>query len=109
MSRTRANLRKRRRSGGFSLLELTLAMSISALLALSLYTAMSAAIKARRSANNAIEPTRAVTITADLLTQDFANVPPLRTGGLADSFVGLHQTGLPGGDNDTVMFYTIGS
>ena len=99
----------RRRTTGFSLLELTLAMTIAAMLAVTLYTAMAAAVKARRSINNAIEPTRAVNIAGEMLTEDFKNVPQLHLGGLADSFEGVHQTGLPGGDNDTVQFYTIGS
>jgi prepilin-type N-terminal cleavage/methylation domain-containing protein len=99
----------RRRRTGFSLLELTLAMSIAAMLAVTLYTAMAAAVKARRSINNAIEPTRAVNIAGEMITEDFKNVPQLHAGGLADSFEAVHQTGLPGGDNDTVQFYTIGS
>jgi prepilin-type N-terminal cleavage/methylation domain-containing protein len=100
------NLRSRGR--GFSLLELILAMTMAAMLALSLYTAMSVTIRARRSAALAVEPTRAAVIAADLLRRDLESVLP-PTGVLAGPFIGVHLAGTSGGDSDTAQFCTIGA
>jgi type II secretion system protein J len=91
----------------FTLIELVLAMAMAALLALALYGAMSAAIRARRSADAAVEPTRAVSIAADMIHQDLESVPP-PTGILAGPFQGTHSTG-PRGDNDDLTFYSLGT
>lgn len=92
---------------GFSLLELLLAMAMAAMLALSLYTAMNVALRARTSANAAIEPTRTGMIAIDLVQRDFESVPP-PTGTLGGPFYGAHQpSGL--GDNDQIEFCTIGA
>ena len=98
----------RPRNNGFSLLELVLAMSMAAMLALTLYTAMNVTIRAQRSAARAVEPTRAAVVACDLLRQDFESIPP-PTGILAGQFVGVHQPGASGGDADAVQFCTIGA
>jgi type II secretion system protein J len=108
MTAPRRHHRRRRNAAGFSLLELVLVMSVSAMLALSLYTAMHIALQARKSARAAVEPTRVGAIATDLLRQDFENVQP-PTGILAGPFIGT-----PGGSGqstsagDDVQFYTIG-
>jgi len=104
---------RRRRAGGFSLLELLLAMAMAAMLALSLYTAMNVALRAKSSANASLEPTRAAMIAMDLIQQDFQSVPPpgdsaADTIPLSGSFYGEHLPAA-GGDNDSVEFYSIGA
>lgn len=91
----------------FSLIELTLAMAMVAMLALSLYSAFRVVTNARRSATAAVERTRALAIASDILRQDFESVPQ-PTGVFAGPFIGTHQTGA-GGDNDTIEFYAFGS
>ena len=100
--------RRRRRQSAFSLLELVLVMSVSAMLALSLYTAMHIALQARKSARAAIEPTRIGAVASDLLRQDFENVLP-PTGVLAGPFIGTPGgTGQSGSAGDDVQFFTLG-
>ena len=65
-----------RRSRGFSLLELLLAMSMVAMLALAMYQAMRVTTVARRSAFAAVDSTRAGVVAADLVRQDFESIPP---------------------------------
>ena len=101
-------MNRTRRDSGFSLLELTLAMTMAAMLAMSLYTALNVTIRAQRSAARAVEPTRAAVIAADLLRQDLESVPP-PTGILAGPFIGIHSAGNAGGDSDSVQFCTIGA
>lgn len=96
-----------RRSRGFSLLELLLAMSMVAMLALAMYQAMRVTTVARRSAFAAVDSTRAGVIAADLVRQDFESIPP-PAGILASEFVGLHLTGNSGGDADGVQFSAFG-
>jgi type II secretion system protein J len=101
--------RRGRAAGGFSLLELVLAMGVTAMLALALYTAMHVALRARKSAQAAVEPTRAGAVAADIIGRDLDNVPP-PTGILAGPFVGTHATAptAGGGDGDDLQFYTLG-
>jgi type II secretion system protein J len=99
---------RRSRNSGFSLLELVLAMTMAAMLALTLYTAMNVTIRARRSAALAVEPTRAAVVVCDLLRQDLESVPP-PVGILAGPFIGTHQAGANGADADGVQFCTIGA
>ncbi len=98
---------------GFSLLELLLAMAMAAMLALSLYTAMNVALRAKASANASLEPTRAAMIAMDLIQQDFQSVPPPgdstgNTVPLSGAFYGEHLPAA-GGDNDSVEFHSIGA
>jgi type II secretion system protein J len=93
---------------GFTLIELILAITISVVLAWTLYSAMYSALHARKSAEAAVEPTRAGAIAADLMRQDFDNVPP-PTGILAGPFEGVHSAGQGGADSDDVQFYTVGT
>ena len=99
--------RSRRHRGAFTLMEVVLALLLVSMLAYSLYAAMHIAIVARRSAVNTVEPTRAVVIAADLLRQDLESVMP-PTGIYSGQFLGTHQAGQNGGDNDTVVFYCMG-
>src|SRR5205809_6234764 len=82
-------------------------MALVAIIASALYSAMHVAILAKRSATAAVEPTRAVVIAADLVRQDLESVLP-PTGILAGAFQGTHTSGPAGGDNDSLVFYSIG-
>ena len=99
--------RIRRRRGGFTLMEVVLAMLLVSMLAYSLYSAMHIAIVARRSAVNTVEPTRNVVIAADLMRQDLESVMP-PTGIYSGQFLGTHQAGPAGGDNDSLVFFAMG-
>ena len=84
-------------------------MEMVALLALSMYTALSVAQQARRNSTANVEQMRAVTIAAEVIRQDFESVPP-PTGTFAGPFVGIRQAGAgaSGGDADQIEFFTIG-
>lgn len=102
-----------RTARGFSLLELLIAMAMSAMLALSLYTAMNVTLRARTSANAAIAPTRAGMIAIDLVQRDFESVPPPGDSSSDDVTLGgpFYATHQPAGtgDHDEVEFFTIGA
>jgi type II secretion system protein J len=103
--RQRAPARARARRG-FTLIELTLSMAMVAMLALSMYTALSVAQQARRNGTANVEQMRAITIAADVLRHDFESVPP-PTGQFAGPFVGIRQPGVTG-DADQMEFFSIG-
>lgn len=90
----------------FTLLELTLAVLVAALLAFVLYRSMHVCLRARRSALEAVKPVRALTFAVDVICHDFESVVR-PTGILAGPFVGTRQTG-SSGDADYVEFYSMG-
>jgi type II secretion system protein J len=102
----RLHHRARARTRGFTLIELTLSMAMVAMLALSMYTALSVAQQARRNGTANVEQMRAITLAAEVLRHDFESVPP-PTGTFAGPFVGIRQGGV-GGDADQLEFFTIG-
>lgn len=104
MTRNPANPLRRR---GFTLLELLLAMGMVAMLSLSLYSALGAAYKGKRSAEAAVKPARATAIAADLIGRDLESVMPA-SGNLAGPFVGYHQ-GTIGSATDALQFHTVGN
>ena len=108
MSHPTRRLRRRVRSG-FTLIELTLSLAMVAMLALSMYTALSVAQQARRNGTAAMEQMRAITIAADVLRHDFESVLP-PTGQFAGPFVGIRQAGASGsgGDADQIEFFSVG-
>ena len=94
------------RACGFTLIELTIAMAMAAMLLLSLYAAMYVAIHAKRNATANVDRMRSANIAAEVLSQDFqAVLPP--TGIFAGTFVGTRTAG-PHGNADTLEFYSIG-
>jgi type II secretion system protein J len=99
-----------RHQRGFTLIELILALVICAMLATTMYTAMAVTQRARRSATDAVNRTRAISIAAEMLRRDLESVPP-PTGQLAGPFVGIRQAGASGtgGDADQMEFFTIGA
>jgi len=103
---SQSRLRRRR---GFTLIELTLSLAMVAMLALSMYTALSVAQLARKNGTANVEQMRAITIAAEVLRHDFESVPP-PTGTFAGPFVGIRQAGANsnGGDADQIEFFSIG-
>ncbi|HEX8520739.1 MAG TPA: type II secretion system protein GspJ [Tepidisphaeraceae bacterium] len=95
-----------KRRAGFSLLELTLAMTIAAMLALTMYAAMSFALRARKNTNASVDRMRSANVAMEVLTQDFQNILP-PTGILSGAFIGTKASG-PNGDADTIEYYCIG-
>jgi prepilin-type N-terminal cleavage/methylation domain-containing protein len=66
-----------RNSGGFTLLELLLAMALSLIVAATLAAALFTAFKARTSANNAVDSTREIATVGDIVEREVANgLPP---------------------------------
>jgi len=87
----------------FTLLEMLLATTIVALLAGSLYAALTTALKARRTALASVDGVRKVNTTMELLRTDLlAAVPPRAT--LSGSFVGQAGGGLSGTISDGLTF-----
>jgi len=94
-----------RRSAGFTLLELLVAMSLMVVVAGSLYTALHTGFTARRSAMAAVEPTSQALNAIELLKQDIIGVIPI-DGALAESFIGTSGRSSKGEHADSVAFYT---
>jgi type II secretion system protein J len=100
-------MRRRTTHSGFTLLELLLAMAVTCMLALSLFTSMRTAFKARDSANAAVEPVRAVSIGLEMAGHDLESALPPK-GILAGPFYGVAM-GTPGAEGgDMVEFYAVG-
>jgi hypothetical protein len=92
---------------------LLIALAMSSMLMLALYTAMRVTMKSRDSAAAAVDPIRSASIAMDLIQQDFEAVPPpapsdTSTNILFGPFYGEHQAG-GRGDNDNVQFCSIGA
>lgn len=98
--------RHSRLRGGFTLLELIVAMAMIAIVAASLYAALAIAFKARRSARAQTEVVGSAMIALDVVEQEFRSaVPP--EGTLTAPFVGsMQRIGL--GSIATVSFCTMG-
>jgi prepilin-type N-terminal cleavage/methylation domain-containing protein len=103
-----ARRRKSSDRAGFTLLELILAMSLVAIVSLSLYASMRVAFNAKRSAQAAVAPVRGGAIAADLVCKDLESVPP-PNGILAGPFIGTYQAGaVAGTELDVLDFYSVG-
>ena len=102
---TAPRISSRRR--GFTLLELLLAMTMTAIVAGSLYAAMRIGFRAEAAAEAAVEPVRTADLSMGLLRPDFESaVAP--SGVLRGAFTGKDQTGDGGAPADTLEFYTLG-
>ena len=105
MTSTRSFRQKATRSA-FTLLEIVIAMFIAAILLGTLYSGMYVANRARRSAAAAVDPARAASVAAEMMTQDLQGVLP-PTGTLRGQFLGTRLPG-PTGNADSVEFYCMG-
>jgi len=105
--RCRSAPRRIRARRGFTLLELILAMSLAAMLSVTMYASMTIAYRARRTAEAAVQPIRAATMAIDLVGQDLQSVLP-PNGILRGPFVGTQQAGNGATRADIVDFYCLG-
>jgi general secretion pathway protein J len=90
---------------GFTLLELIVALAMAAILAVSLYTSLHVALKAKERAEAALEPSRTAEVAMEFLRGDFQNAMP-PTGLLAGTFEGTDQSDDRGANGDDVNFYS---
>jgi type II secretion system protein J len=91
--------------GGFTLLELLVAMTLMVVVASCLYTALYTGFKARQSALSAVEPTSQALSAIELLKQDVYGVLPPK-GTLAGAFIGTNSRSRNGADADYLEFRT---
>jgi general secretion pathway protein J len=97
-----------RRSGGrsgFTLVELLVAMAMTAILAGVLFASLRTAFNAQTTATNTLEPARSVDIAMDVIGQDIQNtLQQTTTGVLVSTFEGVDV----GGDTpaDDLTFYS---
>jgi len=93
--------------GGFTLLELIVALAMVAILATGLYASLRIAFRAQSSTERALEPSRTAELALGFISADLRNaLPP--GGVLAGSFIGTNGTGDQGQDADDVTFYGAG-
>ena len=100
-------LQRRPTRPAFTLLELLLALAMTAMLSLSLYMAMSSAMRARDTATASVNRMRAAVLAADLIGKDLESVLP-PTGILAGPFIGQNQGGA-GAEADDLEFACLGA
>jgi type II secretion system protein J len=101
---------RRNNSRGFTLIEMMLAMWMGATVLLILFVSLNIAIKAKRSGENAVTPSRTAAIAIDMISRDLESVPPPNAteGMFAGPFIGTPQNGNAAGEADVLDFYTIG-
>jgi type II secretory pathway pseudopilin PulG len=97
--------RRRRPPAAFTLIELLLAASLVAVVAVTMFAALRTAVQARDACDRATEPVRTADLAFEVIRKDFENaVPP--TGVLAQTFTGNDYTDDRGRDADTVTLFT---
>jgi len=90
---------------GFTLIELTLAMGMVTVVALSLYASLRIAFRASDSATAAVEPPRTAELAMEFLRTDLQNA--LTSGGvLAGTFEGTQSQDDRGHEDDDLIFFT---
>jgi type II secretion system protein J len=94
-----------RGSAGFTLLELVVAMSMVAVLAVSLSESMHVAFSAVKSADAAIDPPRTASVAMDFVSQDLQNALPPGTQ-LAGNFEATQGQDSRGHENDDLVFFS---
>jgi hypothetical protein len=97
--------RRPARRSAFTILEVLISLVVVSTVALSLYSSLRIAFKARRSALAAIEPIQAAEAAMACLERDLESaLPP--TGLLAGDFLGEDATGENGLESDILGFHT---
>lgn len=91
---------------GFTLLELLLATTISAMMALVIYSAMVTGFRSRNTAAVQMDDIRSLSIVMDIVCREFDSILP-PTGTLSGPMVG-YAMGSPGAEADSVRFFCIG-
>jgi len=95
---------RRCHTDGFTLLEMLVSLAIASMLAVTLFTSLHVAFKARESAETSLDPMRTVEAAFQIIRGDLEAAQPPR-GTLASTFVGNDQTGDKGTDADYLGFY----
>ena len=101
-------------AGGFTLIELMLALIIVAAIVPVLYDSLRVAYREKASAELAVEPARTAEVAMDWLRQDLGDamppgvvIPNAATTPLAGSFEGIDGTDDRGRDGDDLQFYSV--
>ena len=95
-----------RSSSGFTLLEMLVAMAMTAVLAGSLYASLRIGFRAREHSENVLAPVRAAGTAFDIIGRDIQCTPAPR-GILAGPFIGLDAKNTTSeGDADSLTFFT---
>lgn len=97
--------RKRGRSSGFTLIELIMASTLVAIVAVGLFASLHVAMDARDAADRAVEPGRTSDLAFDVIRHDLEDAAP-PTGTLAKEFTGTDGQDDRGRDGDYLVFYT---
>lgn len=100
----RSNNPKRRRSG-FTLLELILAMTVTAIVSAALFTSLSGAFKARRQVEDHLSGREAARSVMMTMRSDLQCVPPAG-GRVRGVFIGEDESGMNSVDSDVLTFVT---
>lgn len=95
----------RRVRHGFTLLEMILAVTITAVISVAMFTSLEIAFKTRDQAEDRLAGRQAARATLDLLAADLAAVPA-PTGRIAGPFVGVDQRMGAARDGDTLRYVT---
>ena len=96
------------RRHAFTLLEVIVAMAMISTLMLVLYTSMTIAYRARKSAERTIAPARTTAVIADLISRDFENIQPVSTSEDFPQFFYGSPAGMSGSTFATVDFFALG-
>jgi prepilin-type N-terminal cleavage/methylation domain-containing protein len=110
-----------RRRGGFTLLELLLALALTAAMVPILFEALHAAAIARSTSERALAPSRTAQMAFDMLRADFQSMPPITPsatvtstslvatapGSFASYFEGTHGSDDRGHQGDVVDFFVL--
>tara|TARA_B100001013_G_C24591237_1_gene434891 strand:+ start:529 stop:1224 length:696 start_codon:yes stop_codon:yes gene_type:complete len=100
-----AKSKNRERNSAFTLLELLVALSLTAVLAGSLYASLFIGFKAYERATESLEPARAVEFAFELLREDLlSTMPPV--GILAGEFSGTDESLIENQARDQLLFHS---
>lgn len=102
---TRQANNPRRRAAGFTLLEVILAVVVTAIVTAGLFTSMSGVFKTRRQVEDHLAGRDALRMAVALLRQDLQCVPPAG-GRISGVFIGENETGMGSADADALTYVT---
>ncbi len=101
-------MRQSGQHSGFTLFELIIALTLTAMLAASLSVSLRTAFKASDLAEAKIAPARTAQIALDLIGHDLENALPPPSSLTSDITLAGPFEGTDNGSSDTIEFYTIG-
>jgi type II secretion system protein J len=105
MNARRTKYSRANRRGGFTLLEIVVALGMVAVLAASLYASIRVAFEAKRGAEAALDPARSAALALDIVQNDLQNA--LQPGGtIVQSFEATQNQDDRGHEADDVIFFS---